>query len=106
MKHINESIIGRRGMPMWPNPYGLTKEDAIGKIEGYPLEIITLALYEIYSSRLKFDLGDLQRQGLNNAFVWDGSKDGWRFWKSIFDKNFDIFYKTYSPTKLKEIIEK
>lgn len=105
MKHISESIIGRKGTPVWPNSYGLTEKDAIGKIKGWPLEIITLALYEACLSRSNFDLGDLQRHGLNYAFVWDLSKDGLYFWKSIADEKFDIFYKTYTPAKLKERIE-
>lgn len=105
MKHISESIIGRKGAPVWPNPYDLTEKDAIGKIKGYPLEIITLALFETYLTRSNFDLGDLQRQGLDQAFIWIETKDGRLFWKSISDKNFDIFYKTYTPAKLKERIE-
>jgi len=105
MKHINESIIGRKGALVWPNPYGLTKKDAKGKIEGYPLEIITLALYETYLTRKDFDLESLQKFGLDCAFPWSDSKDGMYFWKSIFDKNFDIFYDTYTPEKLRERLE-
>ena len=105
MKHISESIIGRRGASIWPNPYDLTEKDAIGKIKGWPLEIITLALFETYLARSNFYLEDLQRQGVDYAFIWDNSKDGQEFWKSILDKNFDIFYKTYTPAKLKERIE-
>ena len=106
MKHISESIIGRKGALVWPNPYGLTKKDAKGKIEGWPLEIITLALYETYLTKSDFDLGDLQRRGLDYAFIWKYSMDGLDFWKSISDdKNFDIFYKTYTPAKLRERIE-
>ena len=105
MKHISESIIGRKGVLVWPNPYGLTKKDAIGKIKGYPLEIITSALYETYLARINFDLNDLQSVGLDCAFTWSESKDDMSFWKSIFDKNFDIFYKKYTPAKLKKRIE-
>ena len=104
MKHISESIIGRRA-PVWPNPYGLTKKDAIGKIKGWPLEIITLALFEIYLARDDFSLKNLQKIDLDCAFVWDKSKDGMYFWRSIADEKFDIFYKTYTPAKLKERIE-
>jgi hypothetical protein len=104
MKHISESIIGRT-VSVWPNPYGLTKKDAKWKIKGWPLEIITLALYETYLARKDFDLNDLQRFGLDCAFSWGASEDGMSFWNSIFDKNFDIFYKTYTPAKLKERIK-
>lgn len=106
MRHIHESIIGRKGTSAWPNPYGLTKEDAKGQIKGWPLEIITLALHETYLVRSNFDLGDMQKIGVDCAFDWSDSKDGMDFWDAISDKNFDIFYKTYTPAKLKEIIEK
>ena len=105
MKHINESIIGRRGTLVWPNPYGLTEKDAKGRIKGWPSEIITLALYETYLVRSDFDLEDLQRQGLICAFNWSSSKDGMVFWRSISNENFDIFYKTYTPETLKERIK-
>ena len=106
MKHISESIIGRKGVNVWPNPYGLTKKDAIGKIEGYPLEIITLALYETYLVRDDFGLKDLQKIGLHGAFVWDDTKDGYKFWNSIAHGEFDVFYDTYTLEKLKERIKK
>ena len=105
MKHISESIIGRKGAPVWPNPYGLTEKDAKGKIEGWPLEIITLALHEIYLLRDNFDLTSLQRYGLNYAFVWEKSEDGHDFWESIRDEKFDIFYDKYTPAKLRERLE-
>ena len=105
MKHISESIIGRKGVNVWPNPYGLTKKDAIGKIEGYPLEIITLALYESYFVRKNFGLAGLQSEGLSCAFDWNKSIDGHKFWNTIAHGKFDVFYDTYTPKKLRERLE-
>ena len=106
MKPLKESFIKAKDLNKlgWPNPYKLTKEDAIGEIDGWPLEIITLILHEIDIRRniRDFDLTDLQRMGLDCAFVWDKSKDGQDFWKSIRDERFDVFYDKYTPTKLKE----
>jgi len=106
MKHIQESIIGRKGTTTWPNPYDLTQKDAKGQIKGWPLEIITLALYETYLVRDNFGLEDLQKEGLSCAFDWNKSMDGHKFWDSIAHGKFNVFYKTYTPAKLREIIEK
>ena len=108
MKHIHESIIGRRGISMqqiWPNPYGLTEKDAIEKIKGWPLEIITLALYETIKSKESQTIKNLQENGIFGTFAWISSCDGWKFWNEIYNHRFDIFYKTYTPEKLKERIE-
>lgn len=102
MKHISESIIGRKGVNVWPNPYGLTQKDAKRQIEGYPLEIITLALYETYLVRDDFGLENLQKIGLHGAFIWDDTKDGYKFWNSIAHGEFDVFYDIYTPEKLRE----
>ena len=109
MKPLKESFIKAKDLDKlnkWPNPYDLTKEDAKGEIDRWPLEIITLALYETYLARDNFDLKDLQIQGLDGAFIWDESNDGHDFWKSIKDEKFDVFYDKYTPTKLKERLKK
>jgi len=89
----------------WPNPYGLKEKDAKESIEGWPLEIITLALYEAILFRGKYGLKDLQNDGIILAFQWDLTLDGSNFWKDIRDGKFDVFYKRYTPEKLKERLE-
>ena len=104
MKSLKESFIKAKDLNKlgWPNPYGLTEKDAKGEIDRWPLEIITLILHETYLARQNFSLEDLQRQGLDCAFLWSESKDGIDFWESIRDERFDVFYDKYTPTKLKE----
>jgi len=104
MESLKESFIKAKDLDNlgWPNPYNLTEKDAKIKIKDWPLEIITLALHEIYLLRDNFDLTSLQRYGLDYAFVWDKSKEGHDFWKSIKNEKFDVFYDKYTPTKLKE----
>ena len=108
MKHISESIIGRKGAPVWPNPYDLTEKDAIGKIKGYPLEIITLALYEsllFNGVDIQHLLQRLQKYGIIGEFDWSGTLNGSGFWCEIDHNNFDVFYEIYTPKKLKERLE-
>ena len=110
MKHINESIIGRRGTGTseWPNPYGLTKKDAKGRLEDVPLEIITLILKEMELQGKTDCLYKAQNLGIssNTVFDWDKSKDGTIFWTEIwYLERYDVFFDRYTPEKLKERIE-
>lgn len=89
----------------WPNPYHLTEKDAKGRLDDWPLEIITLALYESILYRGKYNLRDLQSTGVIGAFQWDSTVDGSNFWKDIRDRKFDVFYKRYTPEKLKKRLE-
>jgi hypothetical protein len=108
MKHINESIIGRKGTSsIWPNPYHLTIEDAIGKMTGMPVEIITLALYTARKElRENYSIEELQTRGLDGSFTWSDTLEGYYFWRNMYDKNFDIFYKKYTPESLRKRLEK
>ena len=73
---ISESIIGRKGIEIWPNPYHLTKKDATGKIKNWPLELITLALKEMELQHSERDLAYLQKNGPFMCFAWKPTKDG------------------------------
>lgn len=103
---ISKSTIHRAHVDTgWPNPYGLTEKDAKGRLEDWPLEIITLALYESILFRGKYSLKDLQGAGIIGAFQWDLTLDGSNFWRDIRDGKFDVFYNRYTPEKLKERLE-
>ena len=107
MSFIKAKDLDKMGK-QWPNPYGLTKEDAKGKIKDWPLELITLALKEMETQYGKYDLNLLQTHGLSYAFQWDKPKEGIYFWQSIYNTyngKYDIFYKMYTPEKLKERLE-
>ena len=108
MKSLKESFIKAKDLNKlgWPNPYGLTEKDAKGQIKGWPLEIITLALNISKNVRGdNYNINDLCGTGINCAFGWDNTKEGYEFWKSINNKKFDVFYDLYTPQKLKERLE-
>ena len=102
--YINESIIGRKAS-IWPNPYHLTIKDAIGRIKGYPLEIITLAIKEAKLQNRYHSIRDIQCIDLEGLFIWDDTADGNHFWRDMYNKKFDIFYKTYTPESLRKRLE-
>lgn len=106
--YINESIIGRKETSsIWPNPYHLTIKDAIGKMTGMPVEIITLALYTARKGlRENYSIEELQTRGLDGSFIWSDTLEGYYFWRNMCDKKFDIFYKTYTPESLRKRLEK
>lgn len=89
----------------WPNPYHLTKEDAKGKLEDVPLEIITLILKEMVLQGKKDCLYKAQNLGIssNTILDWDRTKDGNKFWSDIwYAERYDVFYEKYTPHKLQE----
>jgi len=106
MKPLKESFIKAKDLDRlnrWPNPYNLTEKDIKGDIKGFPLEIITLVLNIAKKERGDdYNINDLCYSGVNYAFGWDNTKEGYEFWKSISNKKFDVFYNLYTPTKLKE----
>lgn len=112
MKTLQESIIGRKGIVMWPNPYNLTKNDAVGYLAEVSLEIISLALKEMeeqnqfMSTTSGYLLMILQNNSLSGCFDWSKTKEGMSFWRQINYGDFDVFYRTYTPAKLKKRLGK
>lgn len=92
----------------WPNPFCLKDSDAKGMLEGYPLEIITLAMIETIlqdHTSNKDILRMLQENTITICFSWRITKDGVHFWNGIRDNKFDVFYDKYTPNKLRDRIE-
>lgn len=109
MKPLKESFIKAKDLDKlgWPNPYSLTEKDTIGQIKGCPLEIITLVLNIAKKKRgNEYNIHRLCDDGIRGAFIWDDTKEGYDFWSDIADrKKYDVFYKKYTPTKLKDRLE-
>jgi len=107
MALIGRHNIDNTSLGGWPNPYNLTEEDAKGKLENTPLEIITLILKEMYLQGKRDCLKKAQTVGISSTLVldWDKTKDGPRFWTNIwYNKRYDVFYDKYTPSKLRERI--
>ena len=111
MKTLKESFIKSKDLDKmskrWPNPYDLTEED---KVNNMPLEIITLIIKEAelcshYFKGKKHILKYIKDKNIDMLFFFDKSKDGSNFWWNIIDGNYDVFYKKYTPEKLKKRLE-
>lgn len=107
MALIGKNNIRNADVP-WPNPFDLKASDAIGMLEGYPTEVITLAMIEtiLQDHTAKKDiLKMLQENTITICFSWSATRDGVHFWHDIRYNRLDIFYKRYTPASLKERIE-
>lgn len=107
MALIGKNNIRNADVP-WPNPFDLKDSDAIGMLEGYPTEVITLAMIEIIlqdHTAKKDILKMLQENTITICFSWSATKDGRYFWNNMRNRHFDIFYQVYTPALLKERIE-
>ena len=107
MKPLKESFIKAKDLDNlgWPNPFNIQESDITGKIEGIPIEIITLALieYVLVSKQVKKPIKVLHDIGIIGLFGWNDSKDKHNFWSDIVNrKKYDVFYEKYTPKKLKD----
>ena len=107
MKSLKESFIKAKDLDNlgWPNPFNIKESDITGKIEGVPIEIITLALieYVLISKQVKKPMEVLHDIGIVGLFSWENSKDRHEFWSDIANrKKYELFYKKYTPKKLKD----
>lgn len=102
MPLINKRNV-RHSSASWPNPFHLKESELIGAITGLPIEIVTLAIIEMIQQRprLAKPLEELSKHGLKGAFSWyDTIDDEDDFWPRINERDFDIFYERYTPSKL------
>lgn len=72
----------------------ITNKDLIGKIEGYPIEVVEKVLEHMKEQRAG-GIKELQEEG-KCALCWSDTPEGWNFWREIFwNHNFDLFYDKY-----------
>ena len=75
--------------------YKVTKNDLIGDLEGFPIEVVQKMLEEQVRQGYKANLTMFQ-EGRDDGFSWLDSPEGVDFWgRIIYEKNFDLFFKKY-----------
>lgn len=81
------------------NKYGITEKDLTGQAKRLPLGIVLCVLEEQEKlfGEIKLDL--LISIGIEGAFSWLISKDGYMFWEKISQGDYDEFYKKYPDYK-------
>ena len=74
--------------------YEITLKDTIGKIEGFPISIISYIFKNYMKSKIE-KLKDIQYD-IYAVFVWSNTKEGHSFWKEILlDRNYSLFFDKY-----------
>ena len=69
--------------------YKVTKNDLIGDLEGFPIEVVQKMLEEQVRQGYKANLTMFQ-EGRDDGFSWLDSPEGVDFWgRIIYEKNFD-----------------
>jgi hypothetical protein len=84
--------------------YKVKKEDLIGQIKGFPIEIVQRMVDCQIEQGNKADVSVFQRKKSAGAamggFDWHRTKEGEAFWIEVFEWNFDDFWKMYpKPNK-------
>lgn len=80
--------------------YNFTNKDAIGQIEGFPLEVIERMIdYQVeQGNKPNVKVFQVFNQSDKNhfGFLWDLTKEKSRFWyEVIYYRNFDVFFEKY-----------
>ena len=79
--------------------YIVKKEDLIGQIKGFPIEVVQRMVDCQVEQGNKADVSVFQRTMCTGkamgGFDWLITKEGQRFWTAVFKGNFDDFWKMY-----------
>lgn len=78
--------------------YCIKKEDLIGALDGFPLDVVKSMIEEQVMQGNEPDVTVFQHQAdaykKDGGFEWSSSKYGYEFWmETIYHANFDYFYK-------------
>ena len=80
--------------------YKVTEEDLIGKLEGFPIEVVQRMVdYQVEQGN-KDDINVFQKTNYlpssSGGFTWDNTVEGFDFWDDVINgKEFDVFFKKY-----------
>ena len=75
--------------------YKVKKEDLIGDIKNFPIEVVQKMVDYQVEQGYKADVTKFQICK-KYGFLWFKSKEGQEFWESVIvDMNFDLFFQKY-----------
>lgn len=77
------------------NKYGITEDDMIGELNGFPVGVVVRMMEECELQGNKPNIIVLQ-DSPDSAFDWFETEAGWYFWECVIeDCDFDRFFKKY-----------
>ena len=106
MKHIFEYLFSKKSDldKIRTNRFGITKDDMIGGLKGFPIGVVVRMLEETEKQGNEPKVRIFQKSpGTNQycgGFEWDNTEEEWPFWLEVINKrNFKEFYKRYPEYK-------
>ena len=100
MKTLSEALFSRKNIKS--NPFGLTKDDLIGDLKGFPMGVVVRMLEEQELQGNDVDVKVFQEDCMiiYRGFDWDKTEAGYNFWEDVIDyKDFNLFFKKYPEYK-------
>lgn len=91
------------------NKYGITGEDLIEDIAGFPLGVVVKMMEEQEKQGNKPDVTIFQDRATSDGetyggFDWESTKDGRDFWENVIrEQDFNQFFKKYPQYKVYNI---
>ena len=102
MKTLREALFNKKNLDK--NPYGITKDDMIDDLEGFPVGVVVRMMEEQEAQGNEPDVKALQKGKdylkIRGGFDWDETSAGWDFWYKVISlNNFNLFFKEYPEYK-------
>lgn len=87
----------------------ITEKDLIGKLEGFPIEVVEKMLERQFEQTGKKDVSIFQRwlsaAKASNGFDWDETKEESIFWTNIINyKKFNLFFEKYPKSEYPKLM--
>ena len=98
MKTLKEALFNKKNLSKSNNPYGITKDDMIRNIKGFPVGVVVRMMEEQEAQGNKPDVGVFQydRRLASKGFQWEETEGGQAFWDSVITmKKFKQFFEKY-----------
>ena len=104
METLKESLFSKKNLDNKRNKYGITENDMIDDLEGFPVGVVVRMMEEQEAQGNESDVAVFQEDNeadtLIDGFDWDATEARSDFWCDVIgNKNFNRFFKRYPEYK-------
>ena len=101
---LKESLFSKKNLDKNSNQYGITKDDMIDDLEGFPVGVVVRMMEEQERQgnkpNVKAFQDDWSLDVNKGGFDWTETEYGWDFWNLVIDyRDFNLFFDEYPEYK-------
>ena len=102
MKTLKEALFSKKNLDNKSNKYGITEDDMIGELKGFPVGVVVRMMEEQEAQGNEPNVKVFQEDVICGAdengggFDWRKTEGGQSFWHKVIDyKDFYLFFEEY-----------